>query len=71
MTFIDYMIIAVLAVAVLGIIAYLVKQKRQGKTGCGCGCGGCPHAGACAGAKAEKPSSEPVEQPTEPNDGLF
>ncbi len=69
MTFIDYMIIAVLAVAVLGIIAYLVKEKRQGKTGCGCGCGGCPHANACASAKAEKPAHE--EQPTETDDGIF
>ena len=41
MTWIDYVIIAVLAVAVLGIIAYLVKEKRKGKSGCGCGCGGC------------------------------
>lgn len=69
MTFVDYMIIAVLAVAVLGIIAYLVKEKRQGKTGCGCGCGGCPHANACASAKAEKPA--PEEQPTETDDGIF
>ena len=71
MTFIDYMIIAVLAVAVFGIIAYLVKEKRQGKTGCGCGCGGCPHANACASAKAEKPTDAPVEQPTQTDDGLF
>ena len=55
MTFIDYMIIAVLTVAVFGIIAYLVKEKRQGKTGCGCGCGGCPHANTCASANCEKP----------------
>ncbi len=55
MTFIDYMIIALLAVAVIGVIVYLVKQKSQGKTGCGCGCGGCPHAGSCGGANGGKP----------------
>ena len=54
MTFVDYMLIALLAVVVAGIIVYLVKQKRQGKTGCGCGCGGCPHAGSCKGANGEK-----------------
>ena len=71
MTFIDYMIIAVLAVAVLGIIAYLVKEKRQGKSGCGCGCGGCPHANACASARAEKPLETPVEQPEEKDTEIF
>ena len=71
MTFVYYMIIAVLAVAVLGIIAYLVKQKRQGKTGCGCGCSGCPHANVCGGAKAEKPTETPVEQPKATDDVIF
>ena len=71
MTWIDYVIIAVLALAVLGIIAYLIKQKRQGKSGCGCGCGGCPHASACASRRAEKPSDAPAEQPTETDDGMF
>lgn len=51
MTWIDYTIIGVLAVAVAGIIVYLVKEKRKGKSGCGCGCGGCPHAGSCGVAK--------------------
>ena len=55
MTFIDYMLIALLSVAVAGVIVYLVKQKRQGKTGCGCGCGSCPHAGSCRGANGGKP----------------
>lgn len=71
MTWIDYVIIAVLAVAVLGIIAYLVKEKRKGKSGCGCGCGGCPHANACASRRAEKPLDAPVEQPTEKGEEIF
>ena len=71
MTWIDYVIIAVLAVAVLGIITYLVKEKRRGKSGCGCGCGGCPHANACASARAEKPVDAPVEEPNSTDDGIF
>ena len=71
MTWIDYVIIAVLAAAVLGIIAYLIKEKRSGKSGCGCGCGGCPHANACASARAEKPVDAPVEEPNSTDDGIF
>ena len=71
MTWIDYVIIAVLAVAVLGIIAYLVKEKRRGKSGCGCGCGGCPHANACASARAEKPVDAPTEKPNSTDDVIF
>ena len=71
MPWVDYVIIAVLAVLVLGIIAYLVKEKRKGKSGCGCGCGGCPHANACVGKMAEKSSGAPVETSTETDDGIF
>ena len=71
MTWIDYVIIAVLAVAVLGIIAYLIKEKRRGKSGCGCGCGGCPHANACASARAEKPVDAPAEELNSTDDGIF
>lgn len=48
---IDYVIIGVLAVAVVGIVVYLIRQKKKGKSGCGCGCNGCPHAGQCGSAK--------------------
>ena len=71
MNWIDYVIIAVLAVAVLAIIAYLIKEKRSGKSGCGCGCGGCPHANACASARAAKPLNVSTEQPTKSDDGIF
>ena len=59
MSWIDYVLIGILALAVTGIIVYLVKEKRKGKSGCGCGCGGCPHANACARAKGENPVSPP------------
>ena len=32
---------AVLVLAVVSIIRYLVRQKRQGCSSCGCGCEGC------------------------------
>lgn len=69
MSWVDYVIIAALAVGVLGIIAYLIKEKRQGKSGCGCGCSGCPHANACGGVKAEKPEKTPGGGPTDENNG--
>ena len=64
MTWIDYTIIGGLAVVVGGIVFYLIKEKRKGKSGCGCGCGGCPHAGACASAKGERPEN-PLEEKRE------
>lgn len=65
---IDYVIIAVVAVAVVGVVAYLIYNKKKGKNvGCGCGCSGCPNAGACSARKgqteektAEENSSEEV-----------
>lgn len=50
MTWIDYVILGVVAVAFGGIIAYLVAAKKKGNSGCGCGCKSCPNANAC-GAK--------------------
>ena len=44
---IDYIIIGGVVLAVVGIVVYLIRQKKKGKTGCGCGCSGCPHAGTC------------------------
>lgn len=60
---IDIILIVLLSILVLCIIAYLIVQKKQGKSGCGCGCNGCPSAGACSRfAQKEKtpdiPSSE-------------
>ena len=49
---IDYVIIGVVSIAVVGIMIYLIRQKKKGKSGCGCGCSGCPHAEQC-GNKAD------------------
>ena len=53
---IDYIIIAVLAVVVVGIVAYIVRKKLKGETiGCDCKtCHACPHAGACGGKTQPK-----------------
>ena len=38
---------AVLVLAVVSIIRYLVRQKRQGCSSCGCGCSSCPLSSSC------------------------
>lgn len=56
---IDYVIIAVVAVAVVGVVAYLIYNKKKGKNvGCGCGCSGCPNAGACSARKDQTSVAE-------------
>ena len=47
----DIIIIAVLAAAIVGIVAFLVIRKKKGIRGCGCGCTSCPHAGGCPSSK--------------------
>ncbi len=44
-------ICAVLAVAVAGIIIYLIRNKKRGKSSCGCGCASCAMKGACHSKK--------------------
>lgn len=41
------LICATLAAIVVLIIAYLVKNKKEGKGGCGCGCSGCAMRDKC------------------------
>lgn len=54
MTWIDYVILGVVAVVFGGIVAYLVSSKRKNKGGCGCGCNGCPHANSCSTASRDE-----------------
>lgn len=42
---------AVLAAAVIGITAGLIKNKKRGKSSCGCGCEGCSIKDICSGKK--------------------
>ncbi len=63
---IDYVIIAVVAAAVVGVIAYLIYDKKKGKNvGCGCGCSGCPNAGACGVKKNQTEEKNAEENPSE------
>ena len=47
---IDYIIIALAAIGVLGVVLHLWRRKKQGKNGCGCGCNGCKNT-ACPSFK--------------------
>ncbi len=40
---ISFVLIAVVA----GIITFMIKNKKRGKSSCGCGCAGCPINGSC------------------------
>ena len=44
---IDFIIIAVIALIVGGVIFKLVRDRRAGKSGCGCGCDGCAMKDSC------------------------
>lgn len=43
MTLIDYIILAALALIVVGILLYIRKEKKKGTK-----CIGCPHGGKCS-----------------------
>ena len=51
---IDYIIITAAVAAVVGVIIKSIRDKKNGKTGCGCGCESCPSRGACAGSSARR-----------------
>lgn len=51
---IDYIIIAAAVAVVVGVIIKSIRDKKNGKTGCGCGCESCPSRGACAGSSARR-----------------
>ena len=40
-------ICVVLIAAVALIVLRMVKNQREGKSGCGCGCSSCPMSGSC------------------------
>ena len=41
------LVIALLAMILIGIIVQFFKNKKKGKSTCGCGCAHCPSAGMC------------------------
>lgn len=41
----------ILLLIVAGIVFYMIKSKRQGKSSCGCNCQSCPMGGACNNKK--------------------
>lgn len=49
---ISTIIICIVLIAVIaGIIVYIVRNKRQGKTSCGCGCQNCAMRDSCHSGK--------------------
>jgi hypothetical protein len=54
MELIDWIIIGVAAVAVVGIIISLICRKKKGKNGCGCGCAGCQNSVCPSAQKKEE-----------------
>lgn len=60
MTWIDWIIIGVIALIIGGALAYIIKAKKSGKK-----CIGCPYGGAChaknAGASGGCCSCQPTE----------
>ena len=51
---IDYIITTAAVATVVGVIIKSIRDKKNGKTGCGCGCESCPSRGACAGSSARR-----------------
>jgi len=48
MNAIDIVVIAVVSVAFVAAVGWLIYKKIKGKgSGCGCGCEGCPHCNSC------------------------
>lgn len=46
---------AILIIVVAAIIAYLIRNKKKGKSSCGCGCQSCPMSGSCHQKKIKIP----------------
>lgn len=46
--------VSVLALIVGGIIAKMIINKKNGKSGCSCGCGGCANREFCHPDKKDK-----------------
>lgn len=42
---------AALVLALVLIIRYMVRAKKEGKSSCGCGCGSCPMGTSCKSKK--------------------
>lgn len=43
----NILVLLILGLAVGGIIASMLKRKKQGKSSCGCNCQGCAMRGTC------------------------
>lgn len=51
---IDYIIIGVIAIALVLIVYRGISKAKKGETGCGCGCNSCPSSGECHPEEQDK-----------------
>ncbi len=54
MSWIDILIVALAAVAVVGVTVAAIIRKKQGKTSCGCDCSSCAGCSSCSSAKKQE-----------------
>ena len=47
-------VIAVIALMVIGAIYSMFREKKKGKSSCSCGCGGCAYSQNCPSAQWNK-----------------
>ena len=41
------LVLSIVAAVAAGVLVYLLRQRKAGKSGCGCGCANCPSKGIC------------------------
>lgn len=54
MTWYEIFVIVLAAAFVIGVFAWRIIRRKQGKGGCDCGCSDCSHCSACASAHKKK-----------------
>lgn len=47
----DYIVIAIIVVAVTCALIHIIRKKARGEMACGCGCSSCPAETACSSKK--------------------
>ncbi len=41
----------VVAAVIIGVVAVMIRDKKNGRSSCGCSCGDCPMSGKCHSKK--------------------
>ena len=51
-------VVVLLLAAVVGVVLKMVRDRKNGKSGCGYGCGSCPAAKSCHSSNSDRKSEE-------------